>query len=52
MKILASAQISILFNNLYKDYLFNYKASRKYKDNQIAKIVRMYTGNTLPGFVS
>ncbi len=52
MKILASAQIHILFNNLYKHYLFNYKASKKYRDSEINKIVRMYTGNTLPGFVS
>ncbi len=52
MKILASAQIHILFNNLYKKYLHNYKASKKYRDNDISKIVGMYTGNTLPGFVS
>jgi GTP-binding protein EngB required for normal cell division len=52
MKILASAQIFILFNDLYKNYLHNYKASNKYKDNEINKIVGMYTGNTLPGFVS
>lgn len=52
MKILASAQINILFNDLYKPYLYNYKASKKYRDKDINKIVRMYTGNTLPGFVS
>lgn len=52
MRILASAQIHILFNNLYKNYLHNYKASKKYRDKDINKIVGMYTGNTLPGFVS
>lgn len=41
-----------MFNNLYKHYLYNYKASARYKDKDISKIVRMYTGNTLPGFVS
>lgn len=52
MKILASAQIQILFNNLYQSQLYNYKASSRYQDSQITKIVRMYTGNTLPGFLS
>lgn len=52
MKVLASAQINILFNDLYKHYLYNHQASKRYKDNEINKIVRMYTGNSLPGFVS
>lgn len=52
MKVLASAQISILFNNLYKNYLQSYKASQNYRESEIEKIVGMYSGNTLPGFVS
>jgi dynamin 1-like protein len=52
MKVLASAQISILFNNLYKNYLQSFRASQNYRDSEIEKIVGMYSGNTLPGFVS
>lgn len=52
MKVLASAQINILFNNLYKNYLQSFRASQNYRDSEIEKIVGMYSGNTLPGFVS
>lgn len=52
MKVLASAQINILFNNLYKNYLQSFKASQNYRESEIEKIVGMYSGNTLPGFVS
>lgn len=52
MKILASAQIQIMFNNLYKRYLNQYKASMSYSDREMNKIINMYSGNTLPGFVS
>ena len=52
MKILASAQIYILFNNLYKDMMNKYRASMVYSDREMNKIISMYSGNTLPGFVS
>lgn len=52
LKVLSSAQITILFNNLYKNYLNNFRASTQYKDSEIDKIVGLYTGNTLPGFLS
>jgi len=52
VKVLASAQISILFNNLYKNYLNRFNASIQYRDADIDRIVGMYTGNTLPGFLS
>lgn len=49
--VLASAQFSILFNNLYKSYMLNIKYSAAHSDSDIAKIVDMYSGNTLPGFI-
>lgn len=52
MKILASAQIYILFNNLYKELMNKYRASMVYSDREMNKIISMYSGNTLPGFVS
>ena len=52
MKVLASAQIHILFNNLYKSYVHNFNASMQYKDSEIEKTVNMYAGDTLPGFLS
>lgn len=52
IKILASAQIYILFNNLYKDLMNKYRASMVYSDREMNKIISMYSGNTLPGFVS
>jgi len=52
VKVLASAQIYILFNNLYKNYLNRFNASIQYRDADIDRIVGMYTGNTLPGFLS
>lgn len=52
LKILASAQIYILFNNLYKTYINKYRASMSYSDREMNKIISMYSGNTLPGFVS
>ena len=50
--ILASSKIHIIFSNLYKPFMQNYKISKKYKDKDILKTVKMYKGNTLPGFVS
>ena len=41
-----------LFNNLYKNYLNRFNASIQYRDADIDRIVGMYTGNTLPGFLS
>ena len=52
MQVLASAQIHNLFNGLYKKYLYKHKGSKPYSDSQIKRIIEMYTGNTLPGFVS
>ena len=52
MRVLASAQINILFNKLYNNYMQSYKASVVYKDSEIEKTVAMYSGNTLPGYVS
>lgn len=52
MKILASAQIYILFNNLFKPFMNKYRASMVYTDREMNKIISMYSGNTLPGFVS
>ena len=52
MRILASAQIYILFNNLYKDMMNKYRASMVYSDREMNKTISMYSGNTLPGFVS
>lgn len=51
-QILAAAQISILFNDLFKEYLCNYKASKEYSNSQMQKILDMYMGNTMPGYVS
>lgn len=49
--VLASAQINILFNNLYKTQLLKIKYSDVFSDSEIIKTVDMYSGNTLPGFV-
>lgn len=51
-KILAAAQISILFNDLFKEYLSGYQASKTYSDKEMAKVINMYMGNTLPGFIN
>ena len=50
--VLAASKIHIIFSNLYKKFMQNYKVSRRYKDRDILKTVKMYKGNTLPGFVS
>ena len=50
--ILASSKIHIIYSNLYKPFMQNYKISKSYKDKDILKTVKMYKGNTLPGFVS
>ena len=41
-----------MFNDLFKEYLQNYKASNSYSDNEIGKIINMYMGNTMPGFIN
>ena len=48
-KLLTSEPTS---HNLYKNFLSRFNASMQYKDSDIDKIVGMYTGNTLPGFLS
>ena len=49
--VLASAQINLLYNDLYKSYMLNIKYSSAHSDSDIAKIVDMYSGNTIPGFI-
>lgn len=52
VRVLASAQINMLFNKLYNNYIMNYKASAVYRDSEIEKTVAMHSGNTLPGYIS
>ena len=51
-KILAASKIHLIYSNLYKPFMQTYKFSKKYKSSHILKTVKMYKGNTLPGFVS
>ena len=50
--VLAASKIQIIFANLYKAFMQNYKISKKYTKKHILTTVKMYKGNTLPGFVS
>ena len=51
-KILTSAKIHIWFNNLYRKQMNMLNASKYYTNNDIKKIIKLYSSNSLPGFIS
>jgi hypothetical protein len=51
--LLAGAKVKLRFNDLYlKKMAPTYSASRRIKDAEILRAIRLHTGDSLPGFIS
>lgn len=48
----AGAKVKLLFNDIYEEYAdLEYKALKKFKDEDIYQVIQKYQAITIPGFL-